>query len=109
MLFSVQSLKQVKIIYHKFIVLNFAKLLKESLKGGDFDTSASRSLAFYSTARTLPCLRLRLVLLLKTVPHIAQCFLVQFESDYLICIQSDDGNPLTTGKRDANLQHYCLF
>ena len=81
MLFSVQILKQVKIMYHKFIMLNFAKLLEESLKGGDFHTSASRHLAFYSTARTLPCLRLRLVILLKTVPHIAQCFLVQFERD----------------------------
>ena len=81
MLFSVQILKQLKIMYHKFIVLNFAILLEESLKGGDFHTSASRHLAFYSTVRTFPCLRLRLVLLLKTMSHIAQCFLVQFESD----------------------------
>ena len=81
MLFSVQILKQIKIMYHRFLVLNFAKLLEESLKGGDFHTSASRRLAFYSTGRTLLCLRLRLVLLLKTVPHIAQCFLFQFESD----------------------------
>ena len=81
MLFSVQILKQIKIMCHKFIVLNFAKMLEESLKGSDFHTLASRRLAFYSTARTLPCLRLRLVLLLKTVPHIAQCFLLHFESD----------------------------
>ena len=36
MLFSVQILKQIKIMYHKFIVLNFAKLFEESLKGGRF-------------------------------------------------------------------------
>ena len=81
MLFSVQILKQIKIMFHKFLVLNFAKLLEESLKRSDFHTSASRRLVFYLTARTLPCLPLHLVFLLKTVPHTAQCFLVQFESD----------------------------